>query len=159
MKNKYILIVFFLLGLTSLKASNWKATGGLVTPGAGLYVVGEASVGENINVVNNIQNTVFCDLHSFDLGNSENPTDVEGSDIEGIKFYLCQNPASESIKIQSNTISFPNLEIFSSRGEKFYQKNTLESDLVTISNWNNGIHFLKITTCEGLTYRAKFIKN
>ncbi len=69
------------------------------------------------------------------------------------EFDIYPNPASEKISIKNNTKQANiSLEIYASNGQKILQTQLKNKTEIDVSEWNNGLYFLKFVALDGGSY-------
>jgi hypothetical protein len=69
------------------------------------------------------------------------------------EFDIYPNPASEKISIKNNTKQANiSLEIYSSNGQKILQTQLKSKTEIDVSEWNNGLYFLKFVALDEVSY-------
>lgn len=74
---------------------------------------------------------------------------------KSIKIY--PNPAREALTIEVSENS--KLEVYAYDGKLIAQENIANRTVLNVSNFNNGIYFVRLTNEAGETYQTKFVKN
>lgn len=82
----------------------------------------------------------------------------EFADVSEIKINVFPNPANNNITVEA-TDKISAIDMFNALGESVFHSNheNVESVFLDISNFSNGIYFLKITTQQGV-FAKKYIK-
>jgi hypothetical protein len=72
-------------------------------------------------------------------------------------FKIYPNPAREALTIEVSENS--KLEIYAYDGKLVAQENIANRTVLNVSNFNNGIYFVRLTNEAGESYHTKFVKN
>jgi hypothetical protein len=81
-------------------------------------------------------------------------TDINTSSV--INIY--PNPVSEKVHINFKEINILKIEISNTSGKILFKRNNIQnSEIIDVSNFKNGLYFIKITSTKGY-YIQKFIK-